>query len=132
MRPKLKENPREWLKFTLSFSVALAIVATLLWQRGTLGMPAFLAVVAVLVVADLFCLARPAWFRGVYRAGMTVSFYLGQVVGRVLLSVFFFCLLTPLGLLLRLMGKDLLKLKKPPSDSYWQPAKPAGELDRQF
>ena len=61
----------------------------------------FLGFSLFVLIAALIC---PRWFRGFYRAGMTVSFHFGQVVGKVLLTVFFFLFLTPLGLLLRLMG----------------------------
>ena len=64
---------------------------------------------------------------------MTVSFYIGQIVSRVLLTVLFLLVVTPLGLLLRLFGKDLLHLKrKPASESYWQPVNRPQNLNRQF
>jgi len=41
--------------------------------------------------------------------------------------------LTPLGLFLRLVGKDLLQLRKHPNDqTWWQPAKNNREFDRMF
>ncbi len=89
MRPKLKENPKEWLKFTLAMTVALAILSALLWRRKHLSEPAFFGVLTALGLVAVLCIVRPAWFRSFYRVGMTVSFYIGQVVGRVLLSIFF-------------------------------------------
>ena len=64
---------------------------------------------------------------------MRFSFQIGQVMGKVLLTVFFFALVTPMGLLLRLLGKDLLRLKrKPDQATYWQKAKGSREFDRMF
>jgi hypothetical protein len=133
MRPKLKEKPVEWLKFTLAMSVALAMAAILLWRRRTLSGAGLCAVLIILVLADLLCSVRPAWFRSFYRAGMTVSFYLGQVIGRILLTAFFVLVLVPFGSVLRWFGKDLLQIKKTGRrDSYWRPTGTSDRLDRQF
>ncbi len=43
------------------------------------------------------------------RLGFTVS----QFLGRVLLTAFFICILTPMGWILRLAGKDPLQLRRP-------------------
>jgi hypothetical protein len=64
---------------------------------------------------------------------MRVSYQIGQVVGKVLLTAFFFLLVTPLGLALRLAGKDLLQLKRDDAaPTWWQPAKNNREFDRMF
>lgn len=130
---RLKENPREWQKFVAVIGVALNLLIWLLWWRGRVplafGIVSGSAAIAALVAA----LIQPRWFRGFYRGGMTVSFQIGQMIGRVLLTIFFFLLVTPLGLLLRCMGKDLLQLKRDSrAESWWQPAKNNREFDRMF
>ena len=133
MKLKLKEEPREWLKFTGVMALAGAIVAFALWRRHVVSREVFFGVLSSLAVALAICAARPRWFRGFYRAGMTASWHVGQVMGGVLLTILFLLLVTPLGLLLRLMGKDLLELKRrPDAASYWRVAKKPGPLDRQF
>ena len=133
MKLKLKEEPREWLKFTGVMALAGAIVAFALHRKHVIPREAFIATLIVLVVALAICAVRPRWFRGFYRSGMTASWHVGQVMGRVLLTVFFLLLVTPMGLLLRLMGKDLLELKRrPDASSYWRVAKKPGPLDRMF
>ena len=133
MKLKLKEEPREWLKFTGVMALAGAIVAFALHRKHVVSREVFFATLIALAVTLAICAARPRWFRGFYRAGMTVSWHIGQVMGRVLLTVFFLLLVTPLGLLLRLLGKDLLELKRcPDAASYWRVAKKPGPLDRMF
>ena len=133
MKLKLKEEPREWLKFTGVMALAGAIVAFALHRKHVIPREAFIATLFALVVALAICAVRPRWFRGFYRAGMTASWHVGQVMGGVLLTILFLLLVTPLGLLLRLMGKDLLELKRrPDAASYWRVAKKPGPLDRQF
>jgi uncharacterized membrane protein len=79
------------------------------------------------------CLIKPRLFRGFYRAGMTVLFYVGQFVGRILLTLIFLLVVTPLGILLRLLGKDLLRLKRDPTaQTYWEPVKQKHNLEQEF
>lgn len=130
---RLKENPREWQKFVAVMGVAANLVAWLSWWRGKIPLPVPVTVASLAVVVLIVALIQPRWFRGFYRGGMTVSFQIGQVIGKVMLTLFFFVVVTPLGLLLRLLGKDLLGLKKNPSDkTWWRPAKNSREFDRMF
>ena len=61
----------------------------------------------------------------------------GATVLSALLSVAFFVVLTPIGLLMRAFGKDLLKLRRDPgAASYWVARRPPGHdpksMVRQF
>jgi len=127
MQLKLKDNPKEWLKFTAVIGLLVSILAFILYG------PVFPTVLAIAVFALIACAVRPRWFRGFYRGGMTVSFHIGQVMGKILLTILFLLVVTPMGLLLRLLGKDLLQLKRPPSaSSYWRAAKTSNQFDRMF
>ncbi len=133
MTPKLKENPKEWWKFTAVMALALAIVSALLQRRKIISREMLFGVIGLLALALLGCALRPKWFRGFYRAGMTISFHVGQAIGGVLLTIFFLVVLTPIGLGLRLLGKDLLRLKRPPgAQTYWLSARTTHQFDRQF
>ena len=133
MKLKLKEEPREWLKFTAVMALTSALVAFGLHRRQWLGREAFLGCLMALAIALGVCAVRPRWFWGFYRIGMTASWHVGQLMGRVLLTLLFLLVVTPLGLLLRLLGKDLLELKRQPNaTSYWRPVRKQGPLDRQF
>jgi Mg2+/Co2+ transporter CorB len=133
MKLRLKENPREWLKFTAVMALMMAALTILLFRRRVLGAGVVAAVFPLLFLMLIACLVRPRWFRGFYRAGMTLSFHVGQGIGSVLLTIFFVVVVTPLGLLLRLFGKDLLHLKQnAEAPTYWQTAKSNNEFDRQF
>src|SRR4051812_10346092 len=124
MQPKLKENPKEWLKFTTAVCIVASVVIAGLSRRGVIRDELTWTLFAV--VLTLLCIAalKPRWFRPLYRAGMSTMFYIGQVVGRVLLALIFLFVVTPLALLLRLLGKDLLRLRRnPAATSYWHPAK---------
>lgn len=133
MTLRLKEDPREWRTFGLALAGALALLLALLGWRGavawrTAGLLAALPV--ALAGAAIFV---PRALRPVYRAGMRFGHALGRVVGGVALAVLFLAVVTPLGLLLRLFGKDLLRLRRPRSgETCWRPARRRSDLDRMF
>jgi len=67
-------------------------------------------------------LAFPRAIRPIFVAWLTLAFPIGWVVSRVLLMVLFFVVLTPVGLISRLAGRDLLRLRRPVNaTTYWTP-----------
>ncbi len=133
MRLRLKEDPREWQKFTLTNSVVLGVITGVLWWRGFLRAEVWVALLLALAVALAGCLLRPAWYRTPYRAVMKFSHFLGKYVGMAVLFAIFLLILTPIAWMLRLSGKDLLRLKRSRSQaSYWYPSRPSNRLDQMF
>lgn len=133
MKLHFKEDPKEWRKQALLTVLGLAILSSVFYWRHILPLRIWWGVLAVLNVAALCALAQPRWFRSYYRLSMRLGFYLSQFIGRVVLLLFFILVVTPLGWILRLAGKDVLQLKRPrEAATYWQPAKDAGPLDRLF
>ncbi len=132
MRPKFKDNPREWQKFAAIALCLLAGGAVLLWRRARISgvvLQGSLAIQASFLVLALF---RPRAFRPLYLASMRFSHAMGSIVGRLLLIVCFILVLTPLGLLLRLLGHDLLQLRQPAGPTYWRPTRRCHRHDRSF
>ena len=132
MKLKLKENPREWSKFTTVMAFIAVVLIAVLWRREVLGRELFWGLAGLLAGVTLLAWLRPGPFRGFYRVGMRFSFHVGQVMGAVMLTVFFLVVMTPLGLLLRLCGKDLLGLKRRDAGSYWRESRTSDDFDRQF
>lgn len=53
---------------------------------------------------------------------------MGVINTYILLLVVYFLTITPLSLFMRLLGKDILKLKRNNQDTYWQSADPTTEF----
>ncbi len=51
------------------------------------------------------------WFR--------FGIFLGNFIAPIIMGIIFFFVVTPTGLIMRLLGKDLIKLKKNNDKSYW-------------
>ena len=133
MKLKFKEDPKEWRKSALLTVMGLGILSSLLRWRHHLRVDYWHALLALLFIMAAGAILQPRWFRGLYRLSLRLGFYSSQFIGRCVLGVFFFLVLMPVGWMLRLMGKDLLQLKRPSgATTYWHSAKESNPLDRLF
>ena len=58
---------------------------------------------------------------------------LGKIIAPIVMGLIYFLIITPIGLLMRLVGKDVLNLKFNKNDSYWiKRAKNINTMKRQF
>ena len=59
--------------------------------------------------------------------------YLGKLVSPLILGIIFFLVVTPIGLIMKLLGKDVLKLKYNNDRSYWiEKKEPKSKMKNQF
>ena len=61
----------------------------------------------------------PRFLKPVFVGWMILAFPVGWLVSRVILMLLFFGIFAPVGLCLRILGHDPLRLRKPTVDSYW-------------
>ena len=65
------------------------------------------------------------WFR--------FGIFLGKIITPVIMGVIFFLVVTPIGLVMRLLGKDLLNLRYNKNKSYWiEKNDPKSKMKNQF
>jgi uncharacterized membrane protein len=84
-------------------------VSTAVYVLATLGL-------ALTIVGATF----PRALDGVYRAWMGLSFAMGWVVSRIIISILFLLVVTPIGLLARLVKKQFLDMDmRHPAATYW-------------
>jgi hypothetical protein len=58
---------------------------------------------------------------------------LGKIVSPLIMGAIFFLVVTPIGIILRLMGKDVLNLKYNKNKSYWiENSSPRSKMKNQF
>jgi hypothetical protein len=116
--------PRTLRQFAGVWLVFFAVLAVSRGLRDGLTPPA-LALAALALAVGPLGLWRPALVRPVYVAAAVLTFPLGWAASRLLLAALYYGVFTPLGLLLRLLGRDPLRLRPSPQQaSYWT-AKPA-------
>ena len=116
----------------LVFAAVLAIIALWpLWSSGAIREWALIAAAAIAIVA----LAIPRALGPLSRAWHGLGLIMHRVVSPLVMGLLFFLTVTPTGLLMRLFGKDPLRLRLDPgAKSYWierRPPGPAPETMRQ-
>jgi protein-S-isoprenylcysteine O-methyltransferase Ste14 len=113
----LKPTPSELRKFGLLVGAVFAVIGLWLWWRHRAAFPWFLGGGSLLLLLGAFL---PRVLHPIYLVWMSVAIVLGFIVSHVLLGLLFFFVITPVGLLARMAGKDFLSRKlDPKSSSYW-------------
>lgn len=88
----------------------------------------FLGIGALFGIAGL---AAPVSLRYINMAWMKLAAGLGWLNSRIILSVFYFIIFTPVGFVARIIGKDMLDISwKRKRESYWIPAKEETDIDK--
>jgi polyferredoxin len=132
---KLKTEPRDLRKFGLLVGGVLLLLGGWFFYRHKAHYPYFLGIGVVLLTLGL---VAPRSLKQVYVGWMGVGFLLGLIVSTTLLTMFFYLVVTPIGLIARLMGKDFLARKwDQKANTYWlardrTKAKQPVEYERQF
>ena len=76
-----------------------------------------ITVVGILVGIMSYYLTRVGKY--VYLLWMVVSWILSKIISPIVVAVIFYLIITPFGLIMRLIGRDTLQLKKKNLDSYF-------------
>ena len=110
-------NPSEWRKFGLGLS---GILVALIVLRVIFHRPGWKVFV---VLTFLVLILSWLWVRAlkpVFIAFSYLGFWMGWVMTRVILSILFYLVFTPIGVLSRLFGKGFLNLRfNRQTSSYW-------------
>ena len=131
---QLKTDPATLRKFGLLVGGVFVVIGLLFLIKHKDRTPYFVAPGAILMFAGA---VLPRALKWVYIAWMSAAFVLGFVMAHVILTVLFYLLITPIGLVARLAGKDFLQAKLDRSrQSYWLPRerheRTARDYERQF
>ncbi|MFZ2148664.1 MAG: SxtJ family membrane protein [Sedimentisphaerales bacterium] len=100
--------------------IVTAIISLLLYVLKGAAIPWALAIFAVGFTIFLSSLISSRVTRMIYVVLTAVTFPIGLAVSFLLLAIFYFLLLAPLGLIFRLIGRDTLCRKfDSTAESYW-------------
>ncbi|MBI5882504.1 MAG: hypothetical protein HZB91_05305 [Elusimicrobia bacterium] len=126
---KIDWNPdRKALRWFAGGMVVFAVLigAFAFWKDRS----ALKAVAGILAAAGCLAWALPDIVgRTVYKAWMGAAFVISMVVSNVVIILIFYGLITPLGLLLRALGRDSLRLKRG-AGSHWVPVTMPADTDQ--
>jgi len=78
------------------------------------------------------CMLLPACVRPLYCLWFFIVCIMDTLVSTLLLTAFFYCILTPFGLVIRLFGKHSLKKKRETCQSYWKDVPEVSEKSQYY
>jgi Saxitoxin biosynthesis operon protein SxtJ len=104
-------------KSALVVASVFLLIAAWNFHRGRMTIVIlFASTAAALIIAGLFV---PAAARAFHRFWMRLAVALGHVNSRVLLTLMYYLVFTPYGLVMRLAGRDPLRRRGSREESYW-------------
>lgn len=113
----IKSEKSDLRKFGITFGVILLVIAgfSLLKEKEL-----FQIFLAISIILFLTAFIIPVILKPVYWIWMIFATILGWIMTRIILSLLFYIIITPIGLISRLFGKQFLKLRWEKSkESYW-------------
>lgn len=126
-------NHKELRKFGIISLIASALIALLLYVLKGLGIQWAAIIFFIGLIIFVISLISFKLTRGIYLGLILVTMPICCVVSFTLLTIFYFLLLTPFGLVFHLMGRDALGRKfDSNTKSYWIARRPPENLDRYF
>jgi len=111
-------------KFGIFFCFVFAVICAYLFIKGNTLTATVFGFLACLTGA--LSLVLPTILTPFNRGWMWIGYVLGRIISPVVLGVIFFCLLTPISLFSRALGRDELRLKLTKANTYWRKREPVG------
>lgn len=92
-----------------------------------------LVVLIVASVLGVIGICAPTLIRPVYLVWMALAFPIGWTVSHLMMGVVFYLVLTPIGLIMKVCGRDPMQRRLDRScQSYWVPRTPSRDVKRYF
>ena len=113
----IKTGKKDLRSFGVTFGIIFLIIAGFLYYKEKDSFQLF-----IYLAGSFSCLGiiLPIMLKPFYMVWMIFAVILGWFMTRVIISLLYYIIITPIGLLLRIIGKDLLDLKeKKNKKSYW-------------
>jgi len=117
-------------KFGIFFTFVFVTTATYFFWEGSTQVSAILGVLAALF--SLVTIIKSELLLPLNKLWMRFGLLLGMIVNPIVLGLIFFLIFTPISFLMRLFGRDELRLKVKKADSYWKMREPNGPSAESF
>ena len=113
----IKSKKRELRNFGITLGIIFLVISGFLFWKEKDSLTIF---IAISITWFITAIAIPSVLKPVYWIWMIVGIILGWFMTRVILSLLFYLVFTPIGLILRFFGKEFLELSWDNSkESYW-------------
>lgn len=116
---------------SIGLSLVLLLAAAVSWRGGSSN--ATFACLACAILAIVLGRTRPEWFRPLYIAALALSYPVAWLLAYLLLAAVYYLLITPIGLVMRLVRRDpLARCFDLEAQSYWVARSESTDRNRYF
>lgn len=118
-------------RFGQVFAVVFALIGAVTWWRHHAYWPAWLSAAAVILAVAYLVPSLLYWPNRIW---LQFGLLLNKIIQPVVMALLFFIAVTPIALIMRLRGADLLRLKISKSaKTYWiERNRPPNSMSKQF
>ncbi len=119
----IKSGSKELRQFGITIGVVTGLLGVWCILAGKGGWFYFVIISALFLSLGML---RPLVLKPIQKVWMTLARLIGWLVTRLILTIFFYCVVTPIGIVARLFGKRFLDTKCDiRAASYWIPKESA-------
>jgi len=113
-----KPTPRVLRQFAVAWLVFFVVLSvTTLWKRHSVPLSCVFAIVALFGIVGII---KPNAIRLPFIFASVVTYPIGWLMSQILLALMFYGVITPIGCLWRIRGRDPLQLRGQPKQSiFW-------------
>jgi len=112
----IKTENKDLRSFGITIGIILIIIGIFLFFKEKEYYQVFIYVAVPLIG---FGLIIPIILKPIYIVWMVFAIILGWIMTRLILSLLFYLIITPIGIVLKISGKQFLKLKITDQKSHW-------------
>tara|TARA_B100000073_G_C23624645_1_gene529994 strand:- start:85 stop:495 length:411 start_codon:yes stop_codon:yes gene_type:complete len=125
----IKTDKKSIRSFGVTIGIILLAIAITLFAKNNLFLKSLGIISSVFLILGIIA---PIMLKPFYLIWMIFAMILGWIMTRVILSLIFYFIVTPIGIIARLLGEDFLALKKVSSNSYWNIRDSVEELKQNY
>tara|TARA_Y100001935_G_C17080578_1_gene396135 strand:+ start:212 stop:622 length:411 start_codon:yes stop_codon:yes gene_type:complete len=126
---KIKSTKRDFKHFGLTIGLILLSIGLLLFYQD-LGSFVYISTTGAIFI--FLSLIAPSILKPIYKIWMIFAVVIGWIMTRLILSILFYTIITGIGILTRIIGKDFLNLKLKDQKSYWNIRDNERELNQDY
>ncbi len=114
---QIKSTSKDVINFAMLIGGIIALIGLVtLFYRS----PAFMYLIPLGLIFMLLGFIAPIIIKPLYFLWMSLAVILGYISTRVILALLYYLIITPIGIIFRLIGKDLLDMKiEKNAETYW-------------
>ena len=125
----IRSTKKDIKNFGITIGLMLFVIAVFLFLNNKDSFKIFFYISGFFFLTGL---ATPSSIKPIYLIWMAFSLILGWIMTRVVLSILFFLIITPIGFIAKIFRKDFLDMRRGNQHSYWNPRIRESEVNQNY